>query len=142
MSRRYQVQVRGEFGFVASTGGSYRGGRATSIGWRPGICGTLNQTNQPDAAASTFTTKRAAAEALRLIRREGAALSDTRVIELEPRPSGRSLTAAERRANGQALVQGLWLPEPLVRRLDAECERRDEPRTTVVREALEAFLGG
>jgi hypothetical protein len=140
VTRRYQVQVRGTFGFVATSGG-YRGGNATGTGWRPGITGTLNQTNETDAAASTFTSKRAAAEALRLIRREGAALSDTRVVELEPRPSGRSLTAAERRANGLELVQGLWLPAALVRELDEACKRRGEPRTTLVREALERALG-
>jgi hypothetical protein len=54
--------------------------------------------------------------------------------------SGPSLTAAERRANGLALLQGLWLPSELVARVDAECERRGLRRTALVRTALEEWL--
>lgn len=54
--------------------------------------------------------------------------------------SGPSLTAAERRANGLALLQGIWLPAELVRALDAECERRGLRRTALVRTALEEWL--
>lgn len=56
------------------------------------------------------------------------------------RKPGRSLTAAERHANGLALVQGLWLPAELVSALDAECERRGLRRTALVRTALEEWL--
>lgn len=52
------------------------------------------------------------------------------------RSRGRSLTTAERRANGLELVQGLWLPAELVRRLDAS----GTTRTAAVLEALERWL--
>ncbi len=50
------------------------------------------------------------------------------------------MTAAERRANGLALLQGLWLPAELVARVDAACERRGLRRTALVRTALEEWL--
>ncbi len=56
------------------------------------------------------------------------------------RRSGPSMTAAERRANGLALLQGLWLPAELVARVDAACERRGLRRTALVRTALEEWL--
>lgn len=68
-----------------------------------------------------------------------AALGEEIVVEV-PRASGRSLTPAERRANGLALVQGLWLPAELVRQLDLACGARGETRTAFVRRALEKAL--
>ena len=59
-----------------------------------------------------------------------------------PSRSGPSLTAAQRRANGLALLQGLWLPAELVTRMDAACERRGLRRTALVRAALEEWLWG
>lgn len=34
------------------------------VGWRPAICGTLNQTGQDDTEASTFSSEEEAWEAL------------------------------------------------------------------------------
>ncbi len=71
------------------------------------------------------------------LRREAQEFADEKN---QPRRSGPSLTAAQRRDNGLELVQGLWLPAALVLRLDAECDSRGVPRTAVVREALETLL--
>lgn len=54
--------------------------------------------------------------------------------------SGPSLTADQRRANGLALVQGLWLDAVLVKRLDGACKRLGVTRTALVAEALTALL--
>lgn len=54
-------------------------------------------------------------------------------------PSGRSLTRDERRAAGQTPLE-LWLPDELVARVDAECERRGLRRTPLIRTALEEWL--
>ncbi len=53
-----------------------------------------------------------------------------------------TLTAADRRANGQELVQGLWLPASLVSRLDAYCLREGLTRTEVTRQLYERLLDG
>jgi hypothetical protein len=58
----------------------------------------------------------------------------------KPSRSGPSLTAAQRRANGLELLAGLWLPAELVSALDADCDRLDVRRTTIVRCALKAWL--
>jgi hypothetical protein len=54
--------------------------------------------------------------------------------------SGPSLTAEQRRANGQRLVQGLWLPAKLVARLDAHAARERLSRTSIVQAALDEWL--
>jgi len=68
-----------------------------------------------------------------------AALGEEIVVDV-PRASGRSLTPAERRANGLALVQGLWLPMGVVSRLDAACRERGQSRTAAILAALEKAL--
>lgn len=60
----------------------------------------------------------------------------TRSKPARPRPPGRSLTAAERRANGLELLAGIWLPVEIVEALDAECERVGRSRTHVLGEAI------
>jgi hypothetical protein len=49
--------------------------------------------------------------------------------------SGRSLTDAERRANGQQSIK-VWLPAELVEALDAEAKRVGRSRTQVLGEAI------
>jgi hypothetical protein len=58
----------------------------------------------------------------------------------KPKPSGRSLTTAERKDNGLLLLQGLWLPEALVEKLKEVSDKLAIPRTRIVREALEVYL--
>lgn len=66
---RYRVEVRGEFGGAVG-------------GWRPAICGTLNQSGLSDAKASTFDDADDAEEALAVVLAEGADEEDTRIVEV------------------------------------------------------------
>lgn len=54
--------------------------------------------------------------------------------------SGTTVSAADRRAAGQELLQGIWVDQALYTRLDRECERRGLSRSALVRTALEEWL--
>jgi hypothetical protein len=54
--------------------------------------------------------------------------------------SGTTISAADRRAAGQELLQGIWVDKALYARLDRERERRGLSRSALVRTALEEWL--
>jgi hypothetical protein len=61
----------------------------------------------------------------------------------KPKPksrSGTTISAADRRAAGQELLQGVWMDRALYLRIDSECERRGLSRSALVRTALEEWL--
>ena len=55
--------------------------------------------------------------------------------------TGRSLTDAERKANGQDRLR-VWLPSELLARVDAQTARGRGNRTAIVTAALELWLSG
>ena len=56
------------------------------------------------------------------------------------RRSGRSLTPAERRANGLVQLQGIWIPIELMERLKADSVRLKMSRTAMIVRMLETWV--
>jgi len=59
----------------------------------------------------------------------------------QPKPSGRPMTDAERyEATKRIRIQGIFLEEELVKRLDAAVAAESSSRTEIIRDALEKRL--